>query len=173
VTAIEAARPGACPQAVADAALLILERMGLTPADLLALPQDQPPAPTFAEYIPVVSALVSDGCRKAYGSYWNRVTGQWGFDARVSGVCPSWRSHRHHGALRHRRQPSPSPKAGTRPGRAVPSSTPSDRWCTVPLITLRGRTFALVVLLVRPAAAASSRPCLSSVVRACLPSRRE
>jgi hypothetical protein len=37
-----------------------------------------PAAPTFAEYIPVVSALVSDGCRKAYGSYWNRVVEQWG-----------------------------------------------------------------------------------------------
>ena len=34
--------------------------------------------PTFAEYVPVVSATVSDGTRKAYGSYWNRVTEQWG-----------------------------------------------------------------------------------------------
>src|SRR6266496_2148059 len=65
------ARSAAPGQAVVDAAMLVLERMGLTPADRL-------PAPTFAEYIPVVSALVSDGCRKAYGSYWNRVTGQWG-----------------------------------------------------------------------------------------------
>src|SRR6267378_8042052 len=68
------ARSGAPGQAVVDAALLVLERMGLTPADLLAAPA----APTFAEYIPVVSALVSDGCRRAYGSYWNRVTEQWG-----------------------------------------------------------------------------------------------
>ena len=51
--------------------MLVLERMGLTPADLLATPAARPPAPTFAEYIPIVSALVSDGCRKAYGSYWN------------------------------------------------------------------------------------------------------
>jgi hypothetical protein len=51
--------------------MLVLERMGLTPADLLATPAARPAAPTFAEYIPVVSALVSDGCRKAYGSYWN------------------------------------------------------------------------------------------------------
>ncbi len=72
------ARSGAPGQAVVDAALLLLERMGLTPADLLATPTATPPAPTFAEYIPVVSALVSDGCRKAYGSYWNRVTDQWG-----------------------------------------------------------------------------------------------
>ena len=72
------ARSAAPGQAVVDAAMLVLERMGLTPADLLATPAARPAAPTFAEYIPVVSALVSDGCRKAYGSYWNRVTGQWG-----------------------------------------------------------------------------------------------
>ena len=34
--------------------------------------------PTFAEYVPVVSAAVSDGLAGAYGSYWNRVTEQWG-----------------------------------------------------------------------------------------------
>ena len=61
-----------------DAALLVLERMGLSPADLLAAPAAGRPAPTFAEYVPVVSALVSDGCRRAYGSYWNRVIEQWG-----------------------------------------------------------------------------------------------
>src|SRR6266567_4742554 len=72
------ARSAAPGQAVVDAALLVLERMGLTPADLLAAPAARPPAPTFAGYIPVVSALVSDGCRRAYGSYWNRVTEQWG-----------------------------------------------------------------------------------------------
>ena len=72
------ARTGAPGQAVVDAAMLVLERMGLTPADLLAAPAARPPSPTFAEYIPVVSALASDGCRKAYGSYWNRVVEQWG-----------------------------------------------------------------------------------------------
>jgi len=56
------ARSAAPGQAVVDAAMLVLERMGLTPADLLATPAPRPPAPTFAEYIPVVSALVSDGC---------------------------------------------------------------------------------------------------------------
>jgi len=34
--------------------------------------------PTFAEYVPVVSATVTDGTRRAYGSYWNRAAGQWG-----------------------------------------------------------------------------------------------
>jgi integrase/recombinase XerC len=75
---------GAPGQSVVDAAMLLLERMGLTPADLLTAPAD----PTFAEYIPVVSALVSDGCRRAYGSYWNRVTGQWG-SRRIDEPAPS------------------------------------------------------------------------------------
>ena len=72
------ARSAAPGQAVVDAAMLVLERMGLTPADLLAAPQPRQPVPTFAEYVPVVSALVSDGTRRAYGSYWNRVVEQWG-----------------------------------------------------------------------------------------------
>ena len=71
-------RAGAPGQAVAAAAMLVLERMGLTPADLLSAPAARPAAPTFAEYVPVVSALVTDGCRRAYGSYWNRVIEQWG-----------------------------------------------------------------------------------------------
>ena len=82
------ARTGAPGQAVVDAAMLVLERMGLTPADLLATPAARPTAPTFAEYIPVVSALVSDGCRRAYGSYWNRVTDQWG-SRRIDEPTPS------------------------------------------------------------------------------------
>jgi integrase/recombinase XerC len=82
------ARSAAPGQAVVDAAMLVLERMGLTPADLPPAPAAKPPAPTFAECIPVVSALVSDGCRKAYGSYWNRVTGQWG-SRRIDEPTPS------------------------------------------------------------------------------------
>ena len=44
------ARTGAPGQAVVDAAMLVLERMGLTPADLTCVPAPRPPAPTFAEY---------------------------------------------------------------------------------------------------------------------------
>ena len=40
--------------------------------------------PTFAEYVPVVPAAVSAGTRRAYGSYWNRITGQWAADGRMS-----------------------------------------------------------------------------------------
>ena len=34
--------------------------------------------PTFAEYIPVVAAAVTDGTRRVYGSYWTRVVEHWG-----------------------------------------------------------------------------------------------
>ncbi len=34
--------------------------------------------PTFAEYVPVVAAAVSNGTRRAYGSYWNTVVEHWG-----------------------------------------------------------------------------------------------
>ena len=73
-----AANPAASQQAVVEAALVLLERMGLSPADLAAVPQPRRQVPTFAEYVPVVSAAVSAGTRRAYGSYWNRVVEQWG-----------------------------------------------------------------------------------------------
>ena len=73
-----AVNPDASQQAVVEAALVLLERMGLSPADLAAVPQPRKPVPTFAEYVPVVSAAVSDGTRRAYGSYWNRVVEHWG-----------------------------------------------------------------------------------------------
>ena len=72
--ATPAVQPGTSRQTVIEAALVVLERMGLSPADLATIPQDRPAVPTFAEYVPVVSASVSDGTRRAYGSYWNRVT---------------------------------------------------------------------------------------------------
>ena len=71
-----AVQPEASRQAVVEAALVVLERMGLTPADLAAVPHPAKPVPTFAEYVPVVSAAVSAGTRRAYGSYWNRILDQ-------------------------------------------------------------------------------------------------
>ena len=73
-----AVNPEASRQAVVEAALVLLERMGLTPADLAAVPPPGKQVPTFAEYVPVVSAAVSAGTRRAYGSYWNRVVEHWG-----------------------------------------------------------------------------------------------
>jgi integrase/recombinase XerC len=69
---------GAPQQAAVAAALLVLETMGLSPADLTAVPRERRELPTFAAYVPVVSAVVSAGTRRAYGSYWKRVTEQWG-----------------------------------------------------------------------------------------------
>jgi integrase/recombinase XerC len=83
-----AVTPGASQRAAVEAALLVLERMGLSPADLTAVPQPRKPVSTFAEYVPVVSAAVSDGTRRAYGSYWNRITEQWG-DRRLDEPTPS------------------------------------------------------------------------------------
>jgi integrase/recombinase XerC len=73
-----AVHPEASRQAVVEAALVLLERMGLTLADLAAAPQTGTPVPTFAAYVPVVSAAVSAGTRRAYGSYWTRVIEHWG-----------------------------------------------------------------------------------------------
>ncbi|MGE5289003.1 MAG: hypothetical protein ACM3ML_17745 [Micromonosporaceae bacterium] len=44
----------------------------------MAIPRDRPVLPTFAEYVPVVSAAVTSGTRRAHGSYWNRIIGLWG-----------------------------------------------------------------------------------------------
>ena len=73
-----AVNPDVSRQAAVEAALVLLERMGLSQADLAGVPHARRPVPTFAEYVPVVSAAVSDGTRRAYGSYWNRVIEQWG-----------------------------------------------------------------------------------------------
>jgi hypothetical protein len=77
-TAVPPAQTGASQQAVIDTALLLLKQLGLSPADLAAVPQDRPPIPTFVEYIPAVAATVSAGTRRAYGTYWNRITEHWG-----------------------------------------------------------------------------------------------
>jgi len=63
---------------------VLLERMGLTPADLAAVRQPSKPVPTFAEYVPVVSAAENAGTRRAYGSYWNRVMEHWAAGAWMS-----------------------------------------------------------------------------------------
>ena len=70
--------PAPSQQAAVDAALLVLKSMGLSPEDLTAATTQRLPVPTFAEYVPVVSAAVTDGTRRAYGTYWNRITEQWG-----------------------------------------------------------------------------------------------
>lgn len=58
-----AARPGASQQAAIDAALLLVERMGLFPADLQAVPQARPQLPTFAECLDARAAYDGAGVR--------------------------------------------------------------------------------------------------------------
>ena len=87
-----AVNPDASQQAAVEAALVLLDRMGLTPADLAAVPQPRQQVPTFAEHVPVVSAAVSDGTRRAYGSYWNRIVDQWG-SRRLDEPTPSQIRH--------------------------------------------------------------------------------
>ncbi|PKW17621.1 hypothetical protein [Saccharopolyspora spinosa] len=69
--------PGA-DRAEVEAARLVLERMGVSPQDLLGTTSPRPAAPTFADYIPQVAAAVSEGTRRVYSSYWNRIVDQWG-----------------------------------------------------------------------------------------------
>ena len=60
-----------------EAARLLLEKMGVDPADLLATPAERSDVPVFEDYIPKVSDAVSDGTRRAYAPYWNRVLQAW------------------------------------------------------------------------------------------------
>jgi hypothetical protein len=88
MSAADLATSAASQQAVVEAALVLLERMGLTPADLAAVPRDRKTVPTFAEYVPVVSSSVTARTRRAYGSYWNRGLEHWG-DRRLDEPTPS------------------------------------------------------------------------------------
>lgn len=73
--------PARAGQAELEAAQLLLERMGITPDQLLQAAKPRRPAPTFAEYIPVVEAAVGPGTRRVYGTYWNRLRDLWGHRA--------------------------------------------------------------------------------------------
>jgi integrase/recombinase XerC len=58
-----------------EAARVLLEKMGIRPADLVCASSD---VPVFADYIPRVSDAVSAGTRRVYDTYWNRVIREWG-----------------------------------------------------------------------------------------------
>ena len=60
-----------------DAARLILDQMGISPEDLLRDEAGRPTAPTFGEYVPKVSAAVTNGTRRVYGAYWKRLVEHW------------------------------------------------------------------------------------------------
>ncbi|KOX27126.1 integrase [Saccharothrix sp. NRRL B-16348] len=54
---------------------LLLERLGISLEDLT---NATPPAPTFAEFIPIVSNAVPVGTRRVYKPYWGKLTETWG-----------------------------------------------------------------------------------------------
>lgn len=60
-----------------EAARLLLDKMGISLADLQAAPVVAE-APPFRDYVPRVSEAVSKGTRRAYGSYWDLVIREWG-----------------------------------------------------------------------------------------------
>lgn len=74
------------------AARLLLAKMGIDPADLLQDSAEPTQIPTFADYIPLVSQAVSDGTRRAYSTYWNRVVKAWG-PRPITSVTPLEISH--------------------------------------------------------------------------------
>jgi len=59
------------------AARLLLEKLGVSLADLLAEPAEPKYVPTFAEFIPEARAATSAGSLKAYDSYWKRLEDTW------------------------------------------------------------------------------------------------
>ena len=85
MTSLELSRPGS---AELEAARLLLARLGISASDLMACAPATAPAPTFAEYVPVVSQAVGTGTRRVYGSYWNRIVAQWGH-RRITEPTPS------------------------------------------------------------------------------------
>jgi integrase/recombinase XerC len=69
------------------AARLVLARMGVSPEQLVGQPGRTGRMPTFADYIPRVSRVVSAGTRHVYEPYWSRVQDVWG-DRRIDEPSP-------------------------------------------------------------------------------------
>ena len=61
-----------------DAARLLLEKLGVRPAELVAAPA-MVEFPLIADYIPLVEKAVTKGTRRVYGPYWARVVREWGY----------------------------------------------------------------------------------------------
>jgi hypothetical protein len=59
------------------AARLLLEKLGVSLADLLALPTEPKYVPTFAEFVPQIRKATTAGSLKAYDSYWKRLEAKW------------------------------------------------------------------------------------------------
>lgn len=73
----------------------LLEKLGVSPGQLLEgdeqLLEGSPSRvelPTFAEFVPTVSAVVPEGTRRLYSTYWAKIVKVWG-DRRLDEVEPS------------------------------------------------------------------------------------
>ena len=106
----------AVPASDIAAARLLLQKMGIDPADLLQEPAESPQVPTFADYIPRVSQAVSDGTRRVYRTYWNRIVEAW-----APGSSPRYPPSRSANSPRTSRRTSP--RAGTPAAARAPQST--------------------------------------------------
>lgn len=71
------AHPGTVTPVDIEAARLLLQRIGVTPQQLLQPEASTEPVPTFGEYIGRVSDAVSSGTRRAFSTYWNRILVVW------------------------------------------------------------------------------------------------
>ena len=60
-----------------DAARLLLEKLGVKPADLMAAPA-RTEFPLIADYLPLVEQAVTTGTLRVYGPYWAKVVREWG-----------------------------------------------------------------------------------------------
>ena len=60
-----------------DAARLLLEKLGVRPADMMAAPA-RTEFPLIADYIPLVEKAVTKGTRRVYSPYWAKVVREWG-----------------------------------------------------------------------------------------------
>src|SRR2546421_5791207 len=101
----------------------MLDRMGISPADLLDVAPARPSAPTFAQYVPVVAAAVSPGTRRVYGSYWKRIVDAWA-DRRIDEPVSSEIEQ-----LRIKVQASVVPRRNARGGRLAAEPLGAGRRC--------------------------------------------
>jgi integrase/recombinase XerC len=57
---------------------MLLDRLGVSPEQLLTAAPRPATMPTFDEYIEKVSAAVTDGTRRLYSTYWRKISDEWG-----------------------------------------------------------------------------------------------
>ncbi|MEV0053512.1 site-specific integrase [Saccharopolyspora shandongensis] len=61
-----------------DAVHILLEKLGMHPADLLDHDATRISSPIFAEYVPKVAESATPGARRVYTPYWTRIIDRWG-----------------------------------------------------------------------------------------------